>query len=87
MRFDPKRAEKKGGGISPFSLRKLVEVLRGKNRLPGKGLFIRNVYRNYSIFNLVLLFINPTHVSWADSQRANGQDRRGCGDSGQSAAD
>lgn len=72
MRFDPEKEKKKKrkkenrslGGF-PLSLLNLLETPRGgrkKKALPVKGLFIRIVYRNYSIFHLLLLFITPTHV-------------------------
>lgn len=60
-----KKRKRVSWGISPFPSQ-FVGDARGeeekKKALPVKGLFIRIIYRNYSIFHLLLLFITPTHV-------------------------
>lgn len=98
MRFDPEKEKKKkrkkrkrvSWGISPFPAQFVgdAEGRTKKKSAAGK----RVVYQDclpelFDISSPPVVYNPDTCSSWAGPPRANGQDRRRCGESGQSAAD
>lgn len=96
MRFDPekerKKKKKENGSLGgfPLSLLNLLATLRGGGggSAAGKRVVFQGCLPELFDISSPPAVYNPDTCSWADPPRANGQDdRRRCGESGQSAAD